>query len=258
MERNDPDDAHALLRAAKDLAGQAPPDLHRRTARADDRGGARAVSHTVRSGCALWSADLGAVRTDMGRRANCRSRRGRNRVRMAGRPAWQPATNQVGRLRPDGADPPRTRSCTRTAQARGQVLRADRLRFRNPNRQAPAAAQRRAGSQGRAGARTDEAGRPTFPILHEVHPDGRSVPVPRGVLPSMLSFRQTVASRALLAGESVDEVAFLLGHRDGTVTRTVYVREVADARRRAFRRSRMAAEYAGALRVALDGEHGSV
>ena len=29
-----------------------------------------------------------------------------------------------------------------------------------------------------------------------------------GVVPSMHSFRHTVASRALLAGESVDEVAF--------------------------------------------------
>ncbi len=103
----------------------------------------------------------------------------------------------------------------------------------------------------------DVAGHPTFPILHEVDADGRPVRVPRGVLPSMHSFRHTVASRALLAGESVDEVAFLLGHRDGTVTRTVYVREVADARRRALRRSRMAAEYEGALRVALDSEHGS-
>ena len=73
----------------------------------------------------------------------------------------------------------------------------------------------------------------------------------------MHSFRHTVASRALLAAENVDEVAFLLGHRDGTVTRTVYVREVADARRRALRRSRTAAEFAGALRLALDGEHGS-
>jgi hypothetical protein len=35
-----------------------------------------------------------------------------------------------------------------------------------------------------------------------------------------------VASRPLLAGESVDEIAFLLGHRDGTVTRTVSRREV--------------------------------
>jgi integrase len=100
----------------------------------------------------------------------------------------------------------------------------------------------------------DANGRPTFPILHETDPDGRPVRVPRGTLPSMHSFRHTVASRALLAGESVDEVAFLLGHRDGTVTRTVYVREVADARRRALRRSRMTAEYAGALRVALDDD----
>jgi integrase len=83
-------------------------------------------------------------------------------------------------------------------------------------------------------------GLPTFPILHQVDDDGRPLAVPRGALPSMHSFRHTVASRALLAGESVDEVAFLLGHRDGTVTRMVYVREVADARRRAMRRSRMA------------------
>lgn len=67
----------------------------------------------------------------------------------------------------------------------------------------------------------------------------------------MHSFRHTVASRAPLAGESIDEVAFLLGHRDATVTRTVYVREIADARRRAMRRSRMVAEYDGVLRTAL-------
>jgi integrase len=98
----------------------------------------------------------------------------------------------------------------------------------------------------------DTDGRPTYPVLHEVDGEGEPVPVPQGVLPSMHSFRHTVASRALLAGESIDDVAFLLGHRDGTVTRTVYVREVADARRRSLRRSRMAAEFAGALRVALE------
>lgn len=98
---------------------------------------------------------------------------------------------------------------------------------------------------------SDEHGRPTFPILHETDPDGKPLALPPGVLPSMHSFRHTVASRALLAGESVDEVAFLLGHRDATVTRTVYVREIADARRRALRRSRMLADYGGALRVAL-------
>jgi integrase len=71
----------------------------------------------------------------------------------------------------------------------------------------------------------------------------RSVPVPHGALPSMHSFRHTVASRALLAGESIDEVAFLLGHRDANVTRAIYVRELADARRRSMRRSRMIAEF---------------
>ena len=89
----------------------------------------------------------------------------------------------------------------------------------------------------------DEHGKPTFPILHECDKDGRPVPVPHGALPSMHSFRHTVASRALLAGESIDEVAFLLGHRDANVTRAVYVRELADARRRSMRRSRMIAEF---------------
>jgi integrase len=42
----------------------------------------------------------------------------------------------------------------------------------------------------------------------------------------------------------VDEIAFLLGHRDANVTRAVYVRELADARRRTMRRSRMIAEFA--------------
>lgn len=94
----------------------------------------------------------------------------------------------------------------------------------------------------------DERGQPTFPLLHQ------SGEVPAGVVPSMHSFRHTVASRALVAGESVDEVAFLLGHRDATVTRVVYVHEIADARRRHMRRSRMTAEYAGALRIALQSE----
>jgi integrase len=94
-------------------------------------------------------------------------------------------------------------------------------------------------------------GGPTFPILHDLDEVGEPVVVSRGVLPSMHSFRHTVASRALLAGESVDEIAFLLGHKDANVTRAVYVREVADARRRSMRRSRMMAEFGGALRAAL-------
>ena len=95
-----------------------------------------------------------------------------------------------------------------------------------------------------------EDGTPTFPAMHLRDENGRRVPPPRGSLPSMHSFRHTMASRALLAGESVDEVAFLLGHKDANVTRAVYVREVADARRRAMRRSRMVEEYGSALEAA--------
>ena len=116
------------------------------------------------------------------------------------------------------------------------------LQQRNVSRALRDAQRRAAGPDGSA----------TFPILRELDERGEPVVVPRGTLPSMHSFRHTVASRALLAGESVDEIAFLLGHRDANVTRAVYVREVADARRRSMRRSRMTAEFSGALRAALD------
>jgi integrase len=94
---------------------------------------------------------------------------------------------------------------------------------------------------------TNERGEPTFPVLHAVDDHGDPVRVPHGAVPSMHSFRHTVASRALLAGESVDEVAFLLGHRDANVTRAVYLRELSDARRRTMRRSRIADEFADLL-----------
>ena len=100
------------------------------------------------------------------------------------------------------------------------------------------------GAQTRA---TTPCGEPTFPALHVVDEAGAPVPVPHGLIPSMHSFRHTVASRALLAGESIDEVAFLLGHRDANVTRAVYVRELADVRRRSMRRSKMTAEFADIL-----------
>jgi integrase len=119
--------------------------------------------------------------------------------------------------------------CTRTGRPFGQrnVIRALRE------------AQRRA---------VNEHGNPTFPELHQRDSDGRPVRLPYGALPSMHSFRHTAASRALLAGESIDEIAFLLGHRDANVTRAVYVRELADARRRNMRRSRMIAEYGDLLK----------
>lgn len=103
----------------------------------------------------------------------------------------------------------------------------------------------------------DGDGNPTFRVLHERDALGRPVRVAHGELPSMHSFRHTVASRALLAGESVDEVAFLLGHRDANITRAVYVRELADARRRSMRRSRMIAEFGGLFeRVSPDPDCG--
>jgi integrase len=95
---------------------------------------------------------------------------------------------------------------------------------------------------------TDDHGRPTFPALHRVDGSGCPIGVAHGDLPSMHSFRHTVASRALLAGESVDEIAFLLGHRDANITRAVYVRELADTRRRSMRRSRMVAEFSDILK----------
>lgn len=91
-------------------------------------------------------------------------------------------------------------------------------------------------------------GLPTFPILHEKSASGEPLRIPHGAVPSMHSFRHTLASRALLAGESIDEVAFLLGHRDANVTRAVYVRELTNSRRRALRRSRMVAEFDAILR----------
>ena len=103
---------------------------------------------------------------------------------------------------------------------------------------------------------TGPEGRPTFPALHAVNDQGRPIPVPHGAVPSMHSFRHTAASRALVAGESVDEIAFLLGHRDANVTRAVYVRELADVRRRTMRRSRMLAEYSDLLRAGAAEEAG--
>ena len=102
-----------------------------------------------------------------------------------------------------------------------------------------------------------EEGNPTFPVLQQIDETGRLSPVPRGAVPSMHSFRHTVASRALLAGESVDEIAFLLGHRDANVTRAVYVRELADARRRSMRRSRMVAEFSEILRPSHEASQNS-
>lgn len=102
-------------------------------------------------------------------------------------------------------------------------------------------------------AAVDEHGRPTFPILHETDDAGRPVKVPRNTLPTVHSLRHTVASRLLAAGESVDEIAVVLGHENANVTRAVYVHEITDTRRRAMRRDRMAAAFGGVLEAVEDG-----
>jgi integrase len=142
---------------------------------------------------------------------------------------------EAHRARSTYVDPADFVFCTRTGRPLGQrnVARALRL------------AQIKA---------TDEMGNPTFPVLHQRDKAGRGVAIPHRAVPSMHSFRHTVASRALRAGESVDEIAFFLGHRDANVTRAVYVRELADARRRSMRRSRMATEFADVLRRSSCGE----
>jgi integrase len=73
------------------------------------------------------------------------------------------ATDKDRRLRSDGADPSRVGTRARAAQDRSEALRARRLRIRDANRQAAATAQRRAGSQGRAGAGSGRSGTADLP-----------------------------------------------------------------------------------------------
>jgi len=109
--------------------------------------------------------------------------------------------------------------CTRTGRPLGQ---------RNVNRELRNAQRR---------ARTPE-GDPTFPILHEPGP------VPRGAVPTFHAFRHTAASYAIADGESAEDVAWLLRHKDSTVTRQVYIHEIKTAERKAHARAKLANRYA--------------
>lgn len=93
-------------------------------------------------------------------------------------------------------------------------------------------------------------GAETFPALHEKHPDGTSVPVVRGSVPTFHSFRHTFVTRAVRAGDSIEDIAPLLGHKNSIVTRTVYLHDIKDAQREQTRRSKIAAEYASVLKLA--------
>ena len=65
---------------------------------------------------------------------------------------------------------------------------------------------------------------------------------------------RTVDGGIMAARKLHDELLARRGRGETTVTRTVYVHEIADARRRQMRRSRMTAEFAGALSIALQSE----
>jgi integrase len=77
-------------------------------------------------------------------------------------------------------------------------------------------------------------GTPTFPSLHEPEHPGR------GVLPSSHSFRHTLASRMSAEGFTSEEIASQLRHKDGNVTRAVYIHELGDQARRRVQRDRIA------------------
>jgi integrase len=86
--------------------------------------------------------------------------------------------------------------------------------------------------------------KPTFPVLQEVDRRGRPVPPPLGAVPCFHSFRHTAASRAIANGESAEEVAWQLGHRNSVVTRSVYIQEIKSVERLARRRQLADKAYA--------------
>ncbi len=95
-------------------------------------------------------------------------------------------------------------------------------------------------AQGRA---PDGLGHPAFHALQECDARGRAIPPPRGAVPSFHSFRHTAASEAIAAGESAEEVAWQLGHRNSVVTRTVYIQEIKSVERADRRRARVETRY---------------
>lgn len=98
-------------------------------------------------------------------------------------------------------------------------------------------------------------GRLAFPILSELDDDGEPVKVERGILPSFHSFRHTAASQVIEDGDGAEEASWMLGHKDSTVTRRVYVAEIASAERSSKRRGKLEARMGSTLSAlgSLDG-----
>jgi integrase len=85
-------------------------------------------------------------------------------------------------------------------------------------------------------AAVDSNGEPMFPsVLDE---NGNKVPRKQANLPTIHGMRHSLASHLVAEGESVDEVAWTLGHKDGRTTRAVYFHEVRSAEQRSRRLAR--------------------
>jgi integrase len=96
-------------------------------------------------------------------------------------------------------------------------------------------------------AARSEDGSLAFPILSELDEDEKPVKVERGVLPSFHSFRHTAASQVIEDGDNVEEASWLLGHKDSTVTRRVYVDEIKSRERSSKRRAKLEARMGPTL-----------
>lgn len=106
-------------------------------------------------------------------------------------------------------------------------------------------------------AAIDELGSPTFPILHRKDEDDKPIPAPRGSVPTFHGFRHSAASEAIAQGDSAEEVSWQLGHRNSTVTRSIYVQEIKSAERKARRRANMEVRYGALIEAASEGSEAS-
>ena len=89
-------------------------------------------------------------------------------------------------------------------------------------------------------------GTATYPALNEDRP------LRRGEVPSLHSFRHTVATRMSDAGATAEEIARQLRHKNANVTRAVYIHEIQDQERRRAQRERIAGLKGAAARADAD------
>lgn len=95
-----------------------------------------------------------------------------------------------------------------------------------------------------------------FPILSQTDDQNQPVKIERGDVPSFHSFRHSAASEAFDAGDDAEEISWLLGHKDSTVTRRVYLHEIKSRERSIRRRSKLEARIGSTLSD-LGSAHGS-